>query len=160
MTLPLLNFERRKTSYFVWVNILTLHDYYEYKQLKNVFICITKLSEILISTCDNSVNAMRHYNWLDDKNKYLSAVGNWAFVTRNVEIPRSCRRCTKLLISGYIIGSPTNDNAQCFTSIPSANRSGKTPGTPEIKSHTYYSTAPILCLWGGSLKNCVKFGTA
>lgn len=119
--------------------------------LKYVSIWTAKLSEILISTCGNSLNVMHHCN-LCDKNKYLSALGNWAFVTRNVEIPRSWRRCTKLLISGYIIGSPTNDNAQCFTSIPSANRAGKTPGTPEIKSHTYYSSTPILRFWGGSPK--------
>ena len=35
-----------------------------------------------------------------------------------------------LLISGYIIGSPTRDKAQCCGFIPSANLSGRTPGTP------------------------------
>ena len=35
-----------------------------------------------------------------------------------------------LLISGYIIGSPTNDKAQCCGFIPSANLSDLTPGTP------------------------------
>ena len=36
-----------------------------------------------------------------------------------------------MLISGYMIGSPTSDRAQCLGSIPSAKRSGFTPGTPE-----------------------------
>ncbi len=36
-----------------------------------------------------------------------------------------------LLISGYMIGSPTSDKAQCCGCIPSANLSGRTPGTPE-----------------------------
>lgn len=35
-----------------------------------------------------------------------------------------------MLISGYIIGSPTRDRAQCWGSLPSASRSGFTPGTP------------------------------
>jgi len=80
-----------------------------------------------------------NYKMYEVNEQYLSALGNWALVTRNVEISRSWRRCTKLFISGYIIGSPTNDNAQCFTSIPSANLSDKTPGTPEIMSYVWHN---------------------
>lgn len=36
----------------------------------------------------------------------------------------------KVLISGYMIGSPTRERAQCLTARPSSNRSGFTPGTP------------------------------
>ena len=60
------------------------------------------------------------------------ASGNCAFVTRNVEIFFSCSKETNLSISGYMIGSPTSESAQCFGSIPSASRSGNTPGTPFI----------------------------
>ena len=61
--LYLLTVKRRKTSYFTWVNILTLHVYYEYKRLKNGFIRIMKLSEILTPTFDNSVNVVRRYSY-------------------------------------------------------------------------------------------------
>ena len=61
---------------------------------------------------------------------YLMASGNWAFVTRKVEIFFSWRKSTNLLISGYMIGSPTSDRAQCWGLRPSSNRSGITPGTP------------------------------
>lgn len=36
-----------------------------------------------------------------------------------------------MLISGYMMGSPTSDRAQCLGSMPSAKRSGFTPGTPK-----------------------------
>lgn len=36
----------------------------------------------------------------------------------------------KVLISGYMIGSPTRERAQCLTAKPSSYRSGFTPGTP------------------------------
>ncbi|MDA9097838.1 hypothetical protein N9L76_02775 [bacterium] len=64
--------------------------------------------------------------------KLVIASGNCAFVTRNVEIFLACNKDTNLSISGYMMGSPTRDNAQCFGSIPSANRCGNTPGTPFI----------------------------
>ena len=61
---------------------------------------------------------------------YLIALGNWAFVTRNVDMCFSWSNVISLLISGYMIGSPTRDKAQCLTCIPSERRSGLTPGTP------------------------------
>ena len=64
--------------------------------------------------------------------KFLMAAGNCAFVTRKVEIRRSCKALTNLSISGYMMGSPTSDSAQCRGSIPSSNLSGITPGTPFI----------------------------
>lgn len=53
--------------------------------------------------------------------------GNWALVTRKVEIRLRCSSSTRLLISGYIIGSPTRDKAQCLGVRPSDNRSCVTP---------------------------------
>lgn len=38
----------------------------------------------------------------------------------------------RVLISGYMIGSPTKDRAQCFACMPSVIRSGFTPGTPAL----------------------------
>jgi hypothetical protein len=64
--------------------------------------------------------------------KLVMASGNCAFVTRNVLIRFACSRETNLSISGYMMGSPTSDKAQCLGSIPSASRSGSTPGTPFI----------------------------
>ena len=68
---------------------------------------------------------------------YLIALGNCAFVTRNVDIFFSCSNSISLFISGYIIGSPTNDSAQCCTDIPSKYLSYLTPGTPVIKFIIY-----------------------
>mmetsp|Transcript_9442 Transcript_9442/g.23304 ORF Transcript_9442/g.23304 Transcript_9442/m.23304 type:complete len:206 (-) Transcript_9442:337-954(-) len=62
----------------------------------------------------------------------VMASGNCALVTRKVEMRRSCSALTNLPISGYIIGSPTSDSAQCRGSIPSWKRAGITPGTPFI----------------------------
>jgi hypothetical protein len=53
--------------------------------------------------------------------------GNCAFVTRKVEIRRRCNSSTSVLISGYIMGSPTRDKAQCLGERPSINRSSETP---------------------------------
>lgn len=53
--------------------------------------------------------------------------GNCAFVTRKVDIRRRCSSFTNVLISGYIIGSPTRDRAQCLGARPSINRSILTP---------------------------------
>lgn len=61
---------------------------------------------------------------------HLISAGNCAFVTRKLEILHWWSSFKNLLISGYIIGSPTRDNAQCFTVIPSSKRSALTPGTP------------------------------
>lgn len=61
---------------------------------------------------------------------HLISAGNCAFVTRKLEILRSWSSFKNLLISGYMMGSPTRDNAQCFTVIPSSKRSSLTPGTP------------------------------
>ncbi len=41
--------------------------------------------------------------------------GNWALVTRKEETRRACSSEIRWLISGYIIGSPTSDRAQCRT---------------------------------------------
>ena len=62
----------------------------------------------------------------------MIASGNCAFVTKNVLIFRECNSLTNFPISGYMIGSPTRDNAQCLGFIPSSSFSGKTPGTPFI----------------------------
>ena len=64
------------------------------------------------------------------ENIYRIASGNCALVTKKVDICLRCNRSMNLLISGYIIGSPTRDKAQCCSFIPSANLSGRTPGTP------------------------------
>ena len=58
--------------------------------------------------------------------------GNCAFVTRKVEILLLCNSSTSVFISGYIIGSPTRDNAQCRGVKPSVNRSKVTP-TKRVK---------------------------
>lgn len=55
--------------------------------------------------------------------------GNCAFVTKNVEIRRRCSSSTSIFISGYMIGSPTSDKAQCLGDKPSINRSWVTPVT-------------------------------
>lgn len=61
---------------------------------------------------------------------YLISSGNWAFVTRKLEMPRWCRSLTNWLICGYMMGSPTSDRAQCFTVIASSRRAAFTPDTP------------------------------
>ena len=68
--------------------------------------------------------------YIDFSTQYLIASGNCALVTRKVEIFFSCSSRTSVLISGYMMGSPTRERAQCFGSLPSARRSGWTPGTP------------------------------
>lgn len=50
---------------------------------------------------------------------YLISSGNWALVTRKLEMWWEWRRRMKPLISGYMMGSPTSDRAQCLTSNPS-----------------------------------------
>lgn len=62
------------------------------------------------------------------------------------------------------MGSPTRDNAQCFTTIPSLKRSSLTPGTPGEHSekqqalegmgkqyHFYFSWLKIFNFFNGSL---------
>lgn len=55
--------------------------------------------------------------------------GNCAFVTRKVEICLPCSSSTRAFISGYMIGSPTRDKAQCLGERPSDKRSCVTPVT-------------------------------
>ena len=43
----------------------------------------------------------------------LMRSGNCALVTRKVEMARACSWRTRALISGYMMGSPTSDSAQC-----------------------------------------------
>lgn len=62
---------------------------------------------------------------------HLISSGNCALVTRKLEIPCWWSSFKSRLISGYIMGSPTRDNAQCLTAIPSSKRSALSPGTPE-----------------------------
>lgn len=64
---------------------------------------------------------------------YLIASGNCALVTKKDEMPFPWSSSINLLISGYMIGSPTKDKAQCWGSKPSANLSALTPGTPVFK---------------------------
>jgi hypothetical protein len=59
--------------------------------------------------------------------RFVILSGNYALVTRNVDILRLCSSFTNVLISGYIIGSPTSESAQCLGFMPSAKRSGLTP---------------------------------
>ena len=61
-------------------------------------------------------------------------------MTRKDEIPLSCNRLTNLLISGYIIGSPTRDKAQCWGRKPSSNLADLTPGTPVIDEPRHEKT--------------------
>lgn len=65
-----------------------------------------------------------------DAKAHLISSGNWALVTRKLEMCCWCRSRRKVLISGYMMGSPTRDRAQCFMVRPSSKRSGRTPGTP------------------------------
>lgn len=60
--------------------------------------------------------------------------GNCAFVTRKVDICLRCSSSTSTLISGYMIGSPTSDKAQCLGERPSVNRSRVTPAGIEFSS--------------------------
>lgn len=60
--------------------------------------------------------------------------GNCAFVTRKVDIRLWWSSSTSLLISGYMIGSPTSDRAQCLGESPSVNRSSVTPAGTEFFS--------------------------
>lgn len=53
--------------------------------------------------------------------------GNCAFVTRKVEIRLRWSSSTSELISGYMIGSPTRERAQCLGESPSIKRSVLTP---------------------------------
>lgn len=57
--------------------------------------------------------------------------GNCALVTRKVEIRLLCSSSTSEFISGYIIGSPTSDRAQCLGERPSDKRSALTPARVE-----------------------------
>lgn len=68
----------------------------------------------------------RHLTWVIGWSATIRS-GNCAFVTRNVEILRWWSSLTSVLISGYIIGSPTKDSAQCLGVIPSTRRSDFTP---------------------------------
>ena len=54
------------------------------------------------------------YNWVTGFNIFIAS-GNWALVTMKDEISFECNKSTYLLISGYIMGSPTKDRAQCLT---------------------------------------------
>lgn len=53
--------------------------------------------------------------------------GNCALVTRKVDICLLCNSSTSEFISGYMIGSPTSDNAQCRGARPSSSCSCFTP---------------------------------
>lgn len=64
---------------------------------------------------------------------YLISCGNCALVTRKLEMWWEWRRRMKVLISGYMIGSPTRESAQCLTAKPSSYLSGFTPGTPGVR---------------------------
>lgn len=66
--------------------------------------------------------------------------GNWAFVTRKVDICLLCNSSTSVLISGYIIGSPTRDKAQCLGERPSDKRSGFTPALRRITSSRLFNS--------------------
>lgn len=50
---------------------------------------------------------------------HLISSGNWALVTRKLEMLWEWRRRMKPLISGYMMGSPTRERAQCLTCKPS-----------------------------------------
>ena len=63
---------------------------------------------------------------------HLMASGNWALVTRKDEICFAWSNSINLLISGYMMGSPTRESAQWRGIMPSWKRSGITPGTPEM----------------------------
>ena len=79
---------------------------------------------------------------------HLIASGNCALVTRKVDISLWCSRPTSWLISGYMMGSPTRDRAQCLACMPSAKRSGCTPGTPaeEETSPVCVNYVCVLCV--------------
>ena len=70
-------------------------------------------------------------------------------MTRNVDIRFSWRRSMSVLISGYMMGSPTRDSAQCATSSASVYLAGTTPGTPGISFNTTGSYERCVSLWQG-----------
>ena len=65
------------------------------------------------------------------------ASGNWAFVTRKLEMCLACSSLRNSLIFGYMMGSPTRERAQCWGESPSASLSGSTPGTPREQHHAH-----------------------
>ena len=77
---------------------------------------------------------------------HLIASGNCALVTRKVDISLWCSRPTSWLISGYMMGSPTRDRAQCLACMPSAKRSGCTPGTPAGEEETSPVCVNCVCV--------------
>mmetsp|Transcript_28537 Transcript_28537/g.32810 ORF Transcript_28537/g.32810 Transcript_28537/m.32810 type:complete len:239 (-) Transcript_28537:530-1246(-) len=73
------------------------------------------------------------------------AAGCCPLVTRKVEISRSCKFPNSSLMAGYMMGSPTRDNAQCFTVWPSSQRSVNTPGMPLVSLIMW--TCMSIALW-------------
>lgn len=72
------------------------------------------------------LNRWAHQTWVTGFSILIFS-GNCAFVTRKVEIRLRWSSSTSELISGYMIGSPTSDRAQCLGESPSIKRSGLTP---------------------------------
>ena len=62
--------------------------------------------------------------------KLVMAPGNWALVTKKVEILLACSSVINSLICGYMMGSPTRLRAQCLTVMAALWASSVTPGTP------------------------------
>lgn len=92
------------------------------------------LSVFFTSCCIEHLNkrvwdieqSIEYMTWVIGFNVLIFS-GNWAFVTRNVDMCLRCSSSTRAFISGYIIGSPTRDNAQCLGDKPSSSFSGFTP---------------------------------
>ena len=61
-------------------------------------------------------------------------------MTKKVEIRLWCNSSTSVLISGYIIGSPTRDKAQCLGDKPSSNFSCVTP------AGRHHSSTRLICI--------------
>ena len=84
------------------------------------------LSFTSISITNHEFNLESHKTWVIGFSDLIFS-GNCAFVTRKVEILLLCSSSTSAFIPGYIIGSPTRDNAQWRGERPSDNRSKVTP---------------------------------
>ena len=61
---------------------------------------------------------------------HLMRSGNWALVTRKVDIRRACRRVMRVFISGYMMGSPTSDSAQCLGCLNEQSNVSTMPVAP------------------------------
>ena len=86
---------------------------------------------------------------------HLIASGNCALETRKLDISLWCSRPTSWLISGYMMGSPTRDRAQCLACMPSAKRSGCTPGTPAGEEETSPVCVNCVCVCVLCVSVCV-----